>query len=175
MARTRKQSLSTKNKRASNKASKAAQALQDLGIQIDETELLETIRPVVAADKLDSQKHIKKNYKEASVYFLYHPDEFIIRQCVECGEPFGTNYRAVACCSELCLVTNFEKVTRMPLEWVIDRLNKPLEERYQGFEPPLIVPPQVLKAFKMVSQNLADQEPEKPLEASNLDDWLEAL
>jgi hypothetical protein len=80
---------------------------------------------------------------EALLLAIEKPARFIYKICKreECKEPFGTNYRGVAYCSDNCRKKDLAKIG---IRWSPE---KSQEERWGG-EPPLIVPPSVVKLLK---------------------------
>ncbi len=84
---------------------------------------------------------------EAVLFFLEKPARFMVKPCKreECKEPFGTNYRGVAYCSDKCRI---KELKRQGILW---NPSKQPEERWGG-EPPLIIPPEALKALMALAQ-----------------------
>jgi len=89
-----------------------------------------------------SQKPDPTYEAEAVLKMLEKPARFMQKQCgrKECGEWFGTNYRAVAYCSINCRI---KSLAAIGIQW---DPSKKEEERWGG-EPPLIIPPAALKAL----------------------------
>lgn len=89
-------------------------------------------------------KHRPSPYMEAEAVLrcLEKPGQFEFKLCKreECREPFGTNYRAVAYCSDHCRSKDLQKTG---IRW--DPTKSP-EERWGG-EPPLIIPPAAVRTL----------------------------
>jgi hypothetical protein len=79
---------------------------------------------------------------EAVLLFLRKPAAFTFKVCkrTECGEAFGTDYHAVAYCSDRCRVKSLAAVG---LQW--DPTKSP-EQRWGG-EPPLLLPPEAVSVL----------------------------
>ena len=77
---------------------------------------------------------------EAVLLFLESPAKYTAKLCKRCGEPFGTNYRYVAYCTDQCRAHAISEQTGVKWDWM-----KPELERWGFKEPPLVIPP---KAFK---------------------------
>ncbi len=88
---------------------------------------------------------------EAVLLFLEKPARFMQKQCkrTECGEWFGTNYRAVGYCSDNCRI---KSLSAMGIQW--DPSKRP-EERWGG-EEPLVIPPAALKMLIQLAQKQAE-------------------
>lgn len=67
--------------------------------------------------------------------FIEAPPKFITRQCKECGQFFGTNYRAVGYCSDTCRKKNFENHFGVPWD-----SSKSQVDRWGGTPPTIISP-----------------------------------
>lgn len=115
-----------------------------------------------AAPKIEITKAVVKEARankpnpfyeaEAVLLFLEKPARFLQKECKrkECGEWFGTNYRAVAYCSDNCRI---KELAAVGIEW--DPSKRP-EERWGG-EEPLLIPPAALKALLALAQRQAEQ------------------
>lgn len=81
---------------------------------------------------------------EAVLLFLEAPAKFTTKLCkrAECRQPFGTNYRGVAYCSDNCRARSMEELLGIKWNWF-----KQEEERWGG-EPPLIIPPAALQKLQ---------------------------
>jgi hypothetical protein len=90
---------------------------------------------------------------EAVLLALEKPARFEYKICKreECKEPFGTNYRAVAYCSDNCRAKELAKIG---IHW---NPSKPPELRWGG-EPPLIIPPSVVKLLRSLLSQLPPNE-----------------
>lgn len=117
-----------------------------------------------------------ENYKppahweiEAVLRSLEKPAAFTYKKCKRCGEMFGTNYRAVAYCSDHCRQVGFQNQTG--IRW--NPLRSTPEQRWGG-EPPLIVSPDVLKKLLPWAEHLVSQsqkmEPQVEPEVVHRDD-----
>lgn len=89
---------------------------------------------------------------EAVLRSLERPAAFTYKRCKRCGEMFGTNYRAVAYCSDHCRGVAFQNQTG--IRW--NPLRATPEQRWGG-EPPLIVPPSVLQLLLPWARHLVAQ------------------
>jgi hypothetical protein len=80
---------------------------------------------------------------EAVLQFLQKPAKFILKLCkrTACGEPFGTNYHAVAYCSDNCRAKDLQSQNG-----IIWNPHKRPEDRWGG-EPPLMIPPAAINAM----------------------------
>jgi hypothetical protein len=88
---------------------------------------------------------------DAVITFIQKPARFAFKKCgrVECGEMFGTNYRAVNFCSVNCRIKYLEA---QGIKW---NPYKKEEERWGG-EPPLIIPPDALKVLLKLAQSQSE-------------------
>lgn len=101
---------------------------------------------------------------EAVLLSLEKPARFTTKVCKECGEAFGTDYRAVAYCSDHCRA---KALKRIGILW---NYHKHPRERWGSpfarVEPPLVIPPDVLKQMagllesQRTTEYQAPQEPE---------------
>ena len=90
---------------------------------------------------------------EAVLLFLESPAKYTAKLCKRCGEAFGTNYRAVAYCSDSCRAkTMYEQ---LGVKWN----NFKTEEERWGGEPPLIIPPEALQRIQQLVAWFADNLP----------------
>lgn len=109
---------------------------------------------VVQEAETAATKQLPRYYEaEGLLLFLEQPSRFMVKVCkrTECQEPFGTNYRSVAYCSDNCRAKDLMKIG---IRW--DPTKSP-EDRWRG-EPPLILPPVVVKM--LVQQLSALIEPD---------------
>lgn len=110
---------------------KMAAKLGALGVTVDTEQIQESIKitPITESDKLESV-----------LASIRRPGDYTYRTCkrLSCQQPFGSNYRAVAYCSDFCRIRDFEATTG--IEWLSNRTP---EQRWGG-EPPLIIPPDVV-------------------------------
>jgi hypothetical protein len=108
--------------------------LAELGVNVDASTVKERVKAYVPppSDAL-----------EGVLASIHRPGDYLYRCCKResCKQPFGSNYRAVAYCSDRCRISDFESTTG--IKWS----NKSPEERWGG-EPPLVIPPDVI--FKML-------------------------
>lgn len=99
---------------------------------------------------------------EAVLMFLETPAKFTAKLCKRCGEPFSTNYRYVAYCTDQCRAKAISSQTGVAWDWL-----KPELERWGFKEPPLIIPPEAFKNLQkylnvLQSQNLTEIESQPP-------------
>lgn len=111
------------------KLAKIAAQLANIGVTVDVEAIQEQAKiPVqTESDKL-----------EATLHSVSRPGDFTYRLCKRCHQPFGSNYRAVAYCSDLHRIRDFEDLTGV--KW---NSTKTPEQRWGG-EPPLVIPPDVV-------------------------------
>ena len=89
---------------------------------------------------------------EAVLLSLEKPAVFTYKPCKRCGEMFGTNYRGVGYCSDNCRVKHLQSQTG--IVWNPSRATP--EERWGG-EPPLVIPPSILKLLLPWAEHLVAQ------------------
>lgn len=127
-----------------------------------------------SAERLDRAPENLERQGEAALAFLDRPTRFITKQCIYCQEYFGTNYRSVGYCSNLCRDKHFRQQTGYKVDWGA----KSDKDRWGG-EPPLIIDPETLKHLaqwyaelkQKVDQDSQTQnhlEPEQPESQSNI-------
>lgn len=97
---------------------------------------------------------------EAVLLFLEAPAKFTAKLCKRCGEPFSTNYRYVAYCTDICRAKAISEQTGVKWDWL-----KPEDERWGFKEPPLIIPPKAFKNLQLYvavlqSRSLLEIEPQ---------------
>lgn len=90
---------------------------------------------------------------EAVLYALEYPlQPRVTKVCVTCGDPFQSYYKAVAHCSQECLVRELKK---MGIQWRPDRNLR--KERWEVRAEPKLIPLKALQAMKaIVAQAEAD-------------------
>jgi hypothetical protein len=129
------------------KTERAVKGLQSLLAQlgVDQTVIKEAVKNVPLTPQ-DLSMHA-----EAVLLSLQQPAHFMSKKCKYCGEYFGTNYRAVAYCSD----SHRAKALRAEgIEW---NPHKTAEERWGG-EPPLVIPPEARRKLVKFAQVLLAQE-----------------
>lgn len=124
-----------KNKKAERDLQKLMAMLADKGFEQEKI--------VKAAEVAPTGREAISRQGEAVLMFLEAPAKFTTKECKRCKEPFGTNYRAVAYCSDNCRAKAVFEITGMNWDW-----RKPEEERWGG-EPPMVIDP---KSFKKLNQ-----------------------
>lgn len=90
---------------------------------------------------------------EAVSLWLYEPHKFTTKLCKRCGEPFATNYRSVAYCSDPCRAHDISE--QIGVKW---NYFKSEEERWGG-EPPLVIPPRALQMLLRFVLWFVDTQP----------------
>jgi hypothetical protein len=92
--------------------------------------------------ELDHRRKVPAYHEaEALLQALEKPATHTIKMCKRCGEPFGTNYRGVAYCSDTCRA---KALAQIGIRW--DWKKSP-EERWGG-EPPSVLSPQLVKLLQ---------------------------
>ena len=122
------------SKSAERSMAKLAQMLAAHGIKQD---VIEEVKEAAPTDK-----NAISRQGEAVLLCLESPAKFTTKLCKRCGEPFGTNYRSVAYCSDGCRARAIQEQLGVKWDWL-----KPEEQRWGG-EPPLIIPPVALKKMR---------------------------
>lgn len=122
------------SKQADRSMAKLAAMLAQHGIK---QEVIEEVKEAAPTDR-----NAISRQGEAVLLCLESPAKFTTKICKRCGEPFGTNYRSVAYCSDGCRSKAIYEQLGVKWNWL-----KPEEERWGG-EPPLIIPPTALKKMK---------------------------
>lgn len=126
-----------------------------------------TVQEIQAMRGDDDSKE-KQREAQAVLLFLEQPDQFIIKECDQCGGSFMTSYKYVTLCSHRCRVKSLRK---MGIEWNPTRT---AEERWHRAQIPIeyIIPPQALAVLlklatdqQQKNDSQISQEPE-PLSAS---------
>lgn len=109
------------------------------GIKLD----ADTVRQEVAATRVGVSDSL-----EGVLVSIRRPGDYTYRLCKRCRQPFGSNYISVGYCSDICRIRDFEELTGC--KW---NHHKSQEERWGG-EPPLIIPPEVVKAMLAYSMRI---------------------
>lgn len=78
---------------------------------------------------------------EATLASVRKPGSFSYRRCIRCDETFGADYKSVGYCTDHCRITHLYDTTG------IRYLPGRTEIERWGGEPPLIIPPSVLKVM----------------------------
>lgn len=125
------------NKRADRSMNKLGALLAEYGVS---QEVIEEVK-----ENAPSNKEAISRQGEAVLLFLEHPAKFTAKLCRRCEEAFGTNYRAVAYCSDSCRAKDMEKALGVKWDWL-----KSEEERWGG-EAPLIIPPPALQKIQQLT------------------------
>lgn len=113
------------------------------------TEVIEEVR-----DNAPTSHEAVSRQGEAVLLFLECPAKYTAKLCRRCGEPFGTNYRSVAYCSDSCRSREISEELGVKWDW----LRATDEERWGG-EPPLIIPPKAYQKIQQYIQFFADNLP----------------
>ena len=143
--------------RAKLKAERDLQKIKELlskaGIEEDVIE--------AAIDESPTIRDAISRQGEAVLLFLESPAKFTAKICKRCKEPFSTNYRYVAYCSDNCRAKSISEQTGVKWDW-----HKSEEERWGFKEPPLVIPPQAFQKLQQcleILQNLPQTQNEIPL------------
>lgn len=122
------------SKRAQRKTDKAVTGLKDFLIAMGQ----DPDKVEKAFDEAPMHSDEKMLQAEGVLLHLLKPARFISKKCKrkECGETFGTSYRAVAYCSDNCRAKDLEAQTG--IRW------NPHTDRYRNLdaERPLVIGPQ---------------------------------
>ncbi len=112
--------------------------LAEKGIKITEEEIPD--------EPIENQKSTKQRSRweaESLLLCLKWPyPELTKKNCLSCGEVFLTDYQATGYCSNECVKNDFKKYG---LTW---HPEKSFQEQWGLMEPPLIIPPELLKAMR---------------------------
>ena len=129
------------------KTERAVKGLQNLLAQlgVDQTVITEAVKNVPLTPQ-DLSMHA-----EAVLLSLQQPAHFMSKKCKFCGEYFGTNYRAVAYCSDS------HRAKALLAEGIVWNPHKTAEERWGG-EPPLVIPPEARRKLVKFAEVLLAQE-----------------
>lgn len=133
---------STKQKRALEKLAELTKKYGGGEINVTEAQSYMHQAAVSESEKL-----------EGVLASLRRPGDYTYRRCKResCGAPFGANYRAVAYCSDVCRIRDFEATTG--IKW---NGNKSPEERWGG-EPPVVITPDVLATMLPYAERLIQE------------------
>lgn len=135
--------------------------------KIDElaAKLLDKSVEEIRAMRGDTDDKEKQLEAQAILIFLEHPDQFILKECDQCGGSFLTNYKFVAVCSHKCRVKSLRKVG---IEWNPYRT---AEERWRRTQIPVgyTIPPQALAVLlKIATDQQQKNDSQKSLEPEPL-------
>lgn len=159
--------------RASKKADRAMEQLAKMlashGI---EDKVIEDVR-----ESAPTHRDAISRQGEAVLLFLESPAKFTTKYCKRpvCGEPFGTNYRGVAYCSDNCRSKHMSDLIGVKWDW----LRATDEERWGG-EPPLIIPPAAYRKIRQFVTFFVDSlqtqsQTESPQQISKHQDHQDAV
>lgn len=137
-------------KKAERSIEELARRLQEFGM---DSETVENIKNNVPDDRDAISRQ-----GEAVLLWLESPAKFTMKICKRksCSEPFGTNYRSVAYCSDNCRAKEISSQIGIKWDWL-----KQEEERWGG-EPPLIIPPHALRMLLQYVGWFVDNLPTHP-------------
>lgn len=109
----------------------------------------------VAAEHTELTRQDKSLQAEGVLLFLQKPMGFVTKLCRWCEQPFETNYRSVAYCSD------DHRAKALKRDGIIWSPYKSAEERWGG-EPPLVIPPEARKRLLEWAKILVEKESEIP-------------
>lgn len=129
------------------KLSAKEQALLDaLGVKLTNDDY---VRPV---EEEEHTKDMAKWEAQSLLVSLKWPyPELVSIKCWGCGEKFLTNYSANVYCSMKCFKVELEK------KGIVWKPEKSFYEQWGNLEPPLMIPPEAIKAMRRLL-SLVDQE-----------------
>lgn len=133
------------------KLSAKEQALLDsLGVKLTNDDY---VRPV------EEEEHTKEMAKWEAQSLLVslkwpYPDLVSVK-CWSCGEKFLTNYKANVYCSMKCFKIELEK------KGIVWKPEKSFYEQWGNLEPPLMIPPEAIKAMRRLLSLIDQETPEK--------------
>ena len=130
------------------KLNKAQQEmLAKLGIELKPEDFVE--KPI----EQEQSTHERNTWEaQSTLLSLQWPYPDLVRKvCIECGKKFATNYHSTVWCSNECVKKGLEK---NGIKW---RPDKTFAEQWGVMEPPLIIPPEAIRAMRRVL-NLIDSE-----------------
>ena len=128
-------------------AAMLAEILAKHNVATPESELTVHNGDPVTSAELDDSPQRQLFHAQGVIKSLEHPTEFrITKRCKHCGDPFTTNYNAVAYCSTLCGEYHMKK--HFGLAWRPHARIK--KERWEVLAEPEIVTLQALKAMKLI-------------------------
>lgn len=111
--------------------------LEAAGVQPDSV-LPQQAEETIAAKEMNSLS------AEATLISLKWPElERVRKDCLSCGRRFLTDYLSVAYCSDKCRALELD---RYGLDWS----NKTARQRWGGYQPPGLIPPDALEAMAKV-------------------------
>lgn len=128
------------------KLSKAQQEMFDrLGIKLTPEDIPDT--PI----EQEPSTQERSNWEaQSTLLCLQWPYPDLMRKvCAECGRKFATSYHAAAWCSNECVKKGLAKAG---IQW---RPDKTFAEQWGVMEPPLLIPPEAIRAMRRVL-NLID-------------------
>lgn len=102
--------------------------------------------------------------KELCLELINEPGRYMNKKCKYCGEFFGTSYRSVAYCSDLCRSREWEATMGVP--W---NFNGKSQREMWGGEPPRIIRPVLWKNLANLLETLAPliENSDPPSESSD--------
>ena len=130
------------SKKAERSLAKLMEMLAETGVAAEDIQEMQ--------DKAPTGREALSRQGEAVLLFLESPAKYTAKLCKRCGEPFGTNYRSVAYCTDTCRAKAMSE--QLGVKW---NHWKTEEERWGG-EPPLVIPPAALKKIQQYVQFFAD-------------------
>ena len=130
------------SKKAERAMAKITAMLAESGVSTEDIEAM--------TEKAPTGREALSRQGEAVLLFLESPAKYTAKLCKRCGEPFGTNYRSVAYCSDTCRAK--EMYQQLGVKW---NHFKTEEERWGG-EPPLIIPPAAFRKIQEFVQFFSD-------------------
>lgn len=135
-------------KKADRAFAQLAKMLADFGV---EQETIEEIKETAPTNSLAISRQ-----GEAVLLWLESPAKFTTKVCKReaCQQPFGTNYRSVAYCSDNCRSRDVSNMLGIKWDWT-----RASEEERWGGEPPLIIPPAAMKNLLKYVRFFADTLP----------------
>jgi len=121
------------------------------------------VPPTLSADierAIDDSPEDIRVEGEWVLYSLQYPlSPRVTKTCTRCGNPFQSNYKGVACCSNQCVVAELRE--KFGLSWT--PANRRRKEKWEVTTPAAIIPYEALRAMKkLVAQAEADLG--KPIE-----------
>lgn len=156
--------------RNSRKQQKATEALMAMIAAHKGTDVAE-IKKEVPAPVEESPFTTEPMQKELCLEFIHQPTRYMSKKCKYCNEFFGTSYRSVGYCSDLCRSREFEETMGVPFNFV----HKSQVELWGG-EPPRIIKPTLWRNLASLLQILKPviEGSEPPSEVSSSEPELES-
>lgn len=142
------------SKKAERSINELARRLAELGL---DSTAVESIK-----DNAPETRDAISRQGDAVLTWLEAPAKFTMKLCKRCKEPFGTNYRSVAYCSDNCRARDISEQIGVKWDWTART-----EEQRWGGEPPLIIPPLALRRLLQYCRYFVDILPTLP-QAENL-------